>query len=62
MINALRDEEWLDCNTRAISMTWTVFSAWTNTQFIFYVLIENPGNNVFLSSYKLQNIYLSIKN
>lgn len=27
---------------------------------MFNILIENPGNNVFLSSYKISNIYLAI--
>lgn len=60
MIQALKNEEWLDENTRAVSLTWTVYSAWTNAQFMFNILVENPGNNVFLSSYKLSNIFLAI--
>ena len=60
MIQALKNEEWLDGNTRAVSLTWTVYSTWTNAQFMFNILIENPGNNVFLSSYKISNIYLAI--
>jgi hypothetical protein len=60
MIQALKNEEWLDGNTRAVSLTWTVYSAWTNAQFMFNILVENPGNNVFLSSYKISNIFLAI--
>ena len=60
MIKALKNEEWLDGNTRAVSLTWTVYSTWTNAQFMFNILVENPGNNVFISSYKISNIYLAI--
>jgi hypothetical protein len=60
MIQSLKNEEWLDGNTRAVSLTWTVYSAWTNAQFMFNILVENPGNNVFLSSYKISNIFLAI--
>jgi hypothetical protein len=60
MIKALKNEEWLDGNTRAVSLTWTVYSSWTNAQFIFNILVENPGNSVFMTSYKISNIYLAI--
>jgi Polycystin cation channel len=30
MIEALKDEEWLDGNTRAVVLTWTVYSVWSN--------------------------------
>jgi hypothetical protein len=62
MISALKNEKWLDHNTRAVAIIWTVTCAWTNANFMITLLIENPGNNVFLTSYKIQTIYLSIGN
>ena len=35
-------------------------SAYTNANFMITILIENPGNNVFISSYKVQTLYLSL--
>ena len=37
-------------------------SAYTNANYVITILIENPGNNIFTSSYKIQTIYLSIDN
>lgn len=62
MISALKKEKWLDHNTRAVAIIWTVSCAWSNANFMISLLIENPGNNVFISSYKIQTIYLSIGN
>ncbi len=53
MISALKKEQWLDHNTRAVAITWTVATAWSNANFMITILVENPGNNVFVSSYKI---------
>ncbi len=59
-IEALKREQWLDHNTRAVAIVWSVSSAWSNHDFTSTILIENPGNNVFLNSYSIENIYLSL--
>ncbi len=53
MISALKSEQWLDEDTRAVAIQWTVTNAWSNANFIITVLVENPGNNVFISTYKI---------
>ena len=59
-INALKQEQWLDHNTRAIVIAWTVGSAWTNAYYNFQILIETPGNNIFKTSHKIETVYLTI--
>jgi hypothetical protein len=53
-IKALNTEKWLDANTRAIVLTWTVATQQSNPVFTFTLLIETLGNNLFLSRLKLQ--------
>ena len=39
-----------------------ITSAYSNANYIITILVENPGNNVFISSYKIQTVYLTIGN
>lgn len=56
---ALENEKWLDHNTRAIVITFTVKSTFTNAFYIPTIIVETLGNNVFVSRQKLQTIYLT---
>lgn len=47
IIDNLKSAEWLDENTRALGLQWTVFNDWSNTFYITTIFIENPGNDIF---------------
>lgn len=41
-------------------MIWTVGDQYTNAFYVFNVLIETTGNNIFSSSYRLDTVYLTM--
>jgi len=53
-LGALKANQWLDMDTRAVSLSWTVLNIWSDIYYISTVFIENPGNNVYKVSFKLQ--------
>eukprot|EP00347_Sterkiella_histriomuscorum_P022659 403337641 len=57
-LNSLSNEEWLDFNTRAICLQWTVRNIWSETYYISTVFIENPANRVFTVSFRIQTAYI----
>lgn len=58
-LKAFENESWLDHNTRAIVITFTLKSSYSNAFYVPTIIIETLGNNVFESRYKLQTIYLT---
>lgn len=59
-INNLIEEDWLDHNTRAVLITFTVRSAYTNAFYIPTILVETPGNFIFQTSLKLQTTFITV--
>ncbi|CDW84387.1 polycystin 2 [Stylonychia lemnae] len=57
-INELIKNSWLDLNTRAVCLSWSVHNVWSDRYFITTVFLENPGNSIFSVSFRVQTAYI----
>jgi len=57
MVRRLQNNKWMDEQTRAVVMQWTVLNVWSNTFYTARILFENPGNDVFTNKIQLENAF-----
>ena len=55
----MKASHWIDQDTRAIQVLWSVYSAWSHTIYSFQANIELPGNGLIkFAHHDMQNIFL----
>lgn len=57
-IASLKKQEWIDQDTRAVQVLWTVYSVWSKTFFTFQANLEMPGNGkVYSSGFHVSSLF-----
>lgn len=57
-IASLKEQEWIDQDTRAVQILWTIYSVWSKTFFTFQANMEMPGNGkVYVSGFHQSSLF-----
>lgn len=46
IISKLKEDMWIDQDTRAVQIIWSIYSAWSETYNTFQANFEMPGNGI----------------
>lgn len=58
-LQRMKESDWIDQDTRAIQVLWSIYSAWSHTIYSFQANIELPGNSLIKFGHlDMQNIFL----